>query len=717
MFSILFDWPDQLPSLPYVDPKQECCRLIRLGEYLKAEATLLALQAEKSDSELALLLAYLYLLRANPDAAKRQLIALANQALVSPIQQAWFRALQLEAQLMLQQDASALLADLSYWQAEQVVPPLCLAHSALLLSSGSKIQALELLNKLPDSDCLEAVRLQALAHKQAGNFSAAIDLLQSALVRAPHLIGLHHQYIDVLVAARNSALVIPSLRSALDLHGEDPRLLAQVTLVKLLQRHPGLALRSSLLTRTWASVQKARMDVSNLINAYEQCGNSEWLENLLPLAQIGSFEIGVMENLNMQLASIESTKTPGAIAEFRAVVEQSSVFTELRRAPADFIAKTNISSSESLTIAWISADICHHPVARFLLSFFEASKGLRQHRHILVDTQDHAGESIASHFRALPDLTVINVPGGNKDTSTRFVRDLQVDIAIDLSGWTGANFLTGFMARLAPLQINYLGYFASTGIPEMDYWLGDRALFPEPIHEWHSETIHRLSRCFIAWQPSNHFPEASIDVTSAPSGGIRFGSFNHNRKLSNATLELWGQMLESIPGSSLVLKANANSDGSTQVLLRRRMLRNGLNPERVIWLPLAPTSRDHLHQYAQIDIALDCFPNGGCTTTCEALWMGVPVITLTGRSYVSRMSTAVLHGAGLPEWCVASPQAYLDLAIAQAGELSRLRQSRHHWRRQVQTNPLGDAADLMQHLEGAFSALYQQRCAALAASR
>ena len=309
------------------------------------------------------------------------------------------------------------------------------------------------------------------------------------------------------------------------------------------------------------------------------------------------------------------------------------------------------------------------------------------------------------------------MPGGNKDTSTRFVRDLQVDIAIDLSGWTGANFLTGFMARLAPLQINYLGYFASTGIPEMDYWLGDRALFPEPIHEWHSETIHRLGRCFIAWQPSNHFSEASIDVSPAPSGGIRFGSFNHNRKLSNATLQLWGQMLESIPGSSLVLKANANSDGSTQVLLRRRMLRNGLNPERVIWLPLAPTSRDHLHQYAQIDIALDCFPNGGCTTTCEALWMGVPVITLTGRSYVSRMSTAVLHGAGLPKWCVTSPQAYLDLAIAQAGELSRLRQSRHHWRRQVQTNPLGDAADLMQHLEGAFSALYQQRCAALAASR
>jgi predicted O-linked N-acetylglucosamine transferase (SPINDLY family) len=237
------------------------------------------------------------------------------------------------------------------------------------------------------------------------------------------------------------------------------------------------------------------------------------------------------------------------------------------------------------------------------------------------------------------------------------------------------------------------------------------------MQEWHTEAIHRLARCFIAWQPSKHFPEASIDVAEAPSGGIRFGSFNHTRKFSDANLQLWGQLLESIPDSSLVLKANASGDTSTQELLRRRMLRAGLNPERVHWLPFMATSRDHLHQYAQIDIALDCFPNGGCTTTCEALWMGVPVITLTGRSYVSRMSTAVLHGAGLPEWCAASPQAYLDLAISQAGELSRLRQSRDHWRRQVQTNPLGDAADLMQHLEGAFTSLYQQRCAALAASR
>jgi len=125
----------------------------------------------------------------------------------------------------------------------------------------------------------------------------------------------------------------------------------------------------------------------------------------------------------------------------------------------------------------------------------------------------------------------------------------------------------------------------------------------------------------------------------------------------------------------------------------------------VVWLPRAEGPIEHLQQYGLVDVALDCFPNGGCTTTCEALWMGTPVITLTGSSYVSRMSTAVLHGADMGDWCASSPGRYLQLACDQAERLSWLRQNRDHWRHQLQSNPLGDAADLMAHLESAFSNL------------
>ncbi len=154
-----------------------------------------------------------------------------------------------------------------------------------------------------------------------------------------------------------------------------------------------------------------------------------------------------------------------------------------------------------------------------------------------------------------------------------------------------------------------------------------------------------------------------------------------------------------------MLKATAAGDEATLALLQRRMLRCGLDPQRVIWLPLVGPSQEHLLQYGQIDVALDCLPNGGCTTTCEALWMGVPVITLTGNTYVSRMSTAVLHGAGMPEWCATSEAHYCQIAVAQAVRLEQLRRERVTWRQRLQASPLGDAADLMHHLEQAFSFL------------
>jgi len=341
-----------------------------------------------------------------------------------------------------------------------------------------------------------------------------------------------------------------------------------------------------------------------------------------------------------------------------------------------------------------------------LLGFFAGSQGLRQHQHQLVSVFNHGDESNADLFKALPSLDVVDVSSFQDQHRVAAVRALEADVAIDLSGWTGGNFLAGFLARLAPVQVNYLGYFASSGVPEMDYWLGDDQLFPANTTEWHTEELWRLPRPFLAWQPPGALSEAHQQVTEAPTGSIRFGSFNHNRKLSDATLRLWGALLQRIPGSILVLKANATDDNATQELLRRRMLRHGVDPGRVDWLPLTNTAHEHLEQYRYLDVALDPIPNGGCTTTCEALWMGVPVITLAGATYVSRMSTAVLHGALLPEWVCPSPEAYLSLACAQAEQLQGLRSRRDHWRRQLQSSPLGNAADLMYHLEQAFSAMH-----------
>ena len=267
------------------------------------------------------------------------------------------------------------------------------------------------------------------------------------------------------------------------------------------------------------------------------------------------------------------------------------------------------------------------------------------------------------------------------------------------------NFAQAFLSGL-PVQVNYLGYFASSGIKSMDYWLGDANLFPRSHSEWASESLWRLQRPFLAWSPHRPLPEADVSVSEAPSGPIRFGSFNHNRKLSDATLRLWAELMDAVPCSRLVLKASAQSDSETQRLLRRRMLRQGLDPERVDWLALTQGPVEHMQQYSQIDIALDPIPNGGCTTTCEALWMGVPTVTLAGSSYVSRMSTAVLAGANMPEWIAQDRLRYIELASEQAARVNELRTNRDHWRTNLQHSPLGDASDLMHHLEDAFDRMH-----------
>ena len=350
-----------------------------------------------------------------------------------------------------------------------------------------------------------------------------------------------------------------------------------------------------------------------------------------------------------------------------------------------------------------SPDVTEHPVSRFLYSFFH---GLltQMFKNTVVGTSGNrpTDDWLLSDFACLDNVDAMNHPSQPVSKCVETIRSLEFDIAVDLAGWTGGNLQAGFLQRLAPVQINYLGYFASTGNGEIDYWIGDHNLFPTPLNEWHSESIHRLSRCFIAWQPTERFAEGRVSVSAPPRGSLRFGSFNHNRKLSDATLNAWGRILNRLPDSRLVLKANSASDTGTQTLLRRRMLRQGLNPEQVIWLPLAGTHEQHLAQYSEIDIALDCFPNGGCTTTCEALWMGVPVITKTGSNYVSRMSTAVLSGAGLNHLCAQSLEEYVDIAVENAENVKNLRSNRSSWRTKVQQSPLGDANDLMRHLYDSF---------------
>ena len=209
-------------------------------------------------------------------------------------------------------------------------------------------------------------------------------------------------------------------------------------------------------------------------------------------------------------------------------------------------------------------DLAPHPVSRFVYQFFAGSQqDSLIHNHLLVNTFDYGKESCKGWFEDLPNLSIVDVSAHQAEKRVAAIRALRADIAVDLSGWTSNHFLAGFMARLLPFK-SIISVILLRLVWTMDYWLGDHHLFPTPMKEWSSEKIVRLNRPFLAWKPASPLPESQVNVSIAPSGPIRFGSFNHNRKMSDQTIALWGKILQSIPNAILVLKANASEDLHTQ---------------------------------------------------------------------------------------------------------------------------------------------------------
>ena len=609
-----------------------------------------------------------------------------------------------------QDDISAIsCAPSGLWSGLEKSLLLRICKSFYLLKLGQIDNALGLVHSLNDPP-LEVYLLRAKALAFQENYSEAVNLLKSVRSRAKSNLRFWKQLVQYQIDARDGSDIRQNIAEALSYFGEHPQLLYLCTALNLFQRQPGLARRSALLQQIWSSVTSTPIVVGNQVNSYEGNGASDWIEHLLPSVTALSLQTDAQlhSNLIMQLASSESKKYKDHVNKLVSLMSSEPEFKLFRNAqPGVPIKSTKVR--DQLKIAWISGDLDYHPVSRFLLGFFASSKGALTHSHEIISTQDVGPTSLVNFFRQDCGINVLQLSGKFNASRVSAIRSREYDIAIDLSGWTGGNFVAGFLSRLAPIQVNYLGYFASTGLPTMDYWIGDHSLFPDPMSEWSAETVFRLSRPFLAWKPVAPLPEADVDISAPPSGPIRFGSFNHNRKFSDRTLKLWGMVLDCVPGSRLVLKASNPTDSDTQRLLRRRMHRQGLDPERVDWLDLTKGPIEHLHQYSQIDIALDPLPNGGCTTTCEALWMGVPTVTLAGNNYVSRMSTAVLSGAEMSDWIAQDVHEYIQLASGYAADLNQLRNKRHDWRVQLAQSPLGNPLDLMIQLEDAFSRMYANR--------
>lgn len=578
-------------------------------------------------------------------------------------------------------------------------------------------EASEKLVQIGYCDLLDSLILQAKLLFAREDLEAAEKILLDHLSTGVYRLEFCELLMEVLFRLERGDICLPVLKQSLTVHPNGSSILLEFYgQAKLLQRQPAEALRAKLLERLPKFSGKVVQSPTILSAAYDILGRSDWFEYLHPIVKAN---IDVYQNLYSNLLLHTSSHAldvypemaKGLVNYFRQHMVNLVQPFKCRLSERHF----QQSPRKNYRIGWICGDICNHPVFRFLYSWFVAvPAGSLRHQHAVVATKSFDAR-YAELLESVPGVHFIDLschrtfPGMVKE-----IRALDFDLVVDLNGWTGNNIAPAFIARLALVQVNYLAYHASSGIDEMDIWLVDQHLLPQSaqFQEWHAESLLRLPRPFLAWQPPVALPEGLARVRSFAhsfDSPIRFGCFNHSRKISSQCLQAWALLMHQIPNALLVLKAFASEDAETAELLTRRLSRAGLDLERVVFLPYTATPEDHLKQYEQMDIALDAFPNTGCTTTCEALWMGVPVITLAGQHYVTRMAAAVLAAAELEEWITTSVEQYLQRAVQQAEpkRLIWLRQNRASWRDQVQQSPLGDAASLMRTLEATFGELIE----------
>jgi protein O-GlcNAc transferase len=374
----------------------------------------------------------------------------------------------------------------------------------------------------------------------------------------------------------------------------------------------------------------------------------------------------------------------------------------LPRRLAQLSVPTGKSRSRKLRIGYVSGDFRNHPVAYFIENIIAAHD--REAVEVFCYGNATTGDATtariaeaADHWRDISSLS-------DHDAAHQITRDA-IDILIDLSGHTAGNRLTLFARKPAPIQCTWLGYVGTTGLDEIDYIIADRFVIPSQDDGLYSEQPYRLPNSYLCFTP----PNVDIAVGRLPmldSGTPTFGCFNNLLKINGAVVDLWSAVLAAVPQSRLYLKTAQLDDEAVRRGIASEFAARGIAGTRLRLAGGSPR-QELLAAYNDVDIALDPFPFGGGTTTLEALWMGVPTITLRGDGFVGRVGESVLTTLGLPELVAASPTGYLTAAVDLAGDNDRLATLRTGLRQRLVSSPLCDAPAFARDLEAGYRAMWR----------
>jgi predicted O-linked N-acetylglucosamine transferase (SPINDLY family) len=360
-----------------------------------------------------------------------------------------------------------------------------------------------------------------------------------------------------------------------------------------------------------------------------------------------------------------------------------------------------------LKIAYVSGDFRQHAVSYFIEQLF--ARHNRARVELYAYSTAAMRDAVTERLQALAEHWLV-VTGLSDEALRQRIEADGIDVLVDLSGHTAHNRLGAFARRAAPVQVHYLGYFASTGLTEMDYFIGDAVLTPPETDSHFRERVWRLPRIRASYDGRADAPEPAWQPD--PAGTVWVGSFSNLGKLTPETFALWAQVLHALPQGKLLLKTRALADAGNCRRILDTMAGHGIAPQRIELQSseVTPGWREHMAYYDRLDIVLDPVgAHGGYTTSCDALWMGVPVVTLEGDRMASRMTASILAAIGHAEWIAHSEAEYVDKVVALAGDRERRKALRSAQRECMAASPLCDAQDLASKLEEAYSEMFERQ--------
>jgi predicted O-linked N-acetylglucosamine transferase (SPINDLY family) len=536
-----------------------------------------------------------------------------------------------------------------------------------------------------------------------GRYPDAEEAVRKALALAPNLGDAWNNLGLILQAKMVSAEAEQAFEQALKFQPNDARTLSNYSVtLKFLGK----------LSQAEACLKKAISKAPDYADAYLNLGNiyldqgliAQAITSIQRVLDIAPNHMCAHDNLLFAMTYIDDF-TPAARLE--AAHQYDQLTKSLAHTP---YAQWQVGAQDQrLRVGLVSGDLRQHPVAYFLkawLAHVDPSK-IELFAYSTDGREDATTATLKPYFAHWQSLA-----GINDQAAAALIHADQLHVLLDLSGHTSGNKLSLFAWQPAPVQASWLGYWATTGVEAMDYVLVDPMGVPAAHQGQFTETIAYLPdtrMCFTA-------PEQAPELAALPAlrnGYITFGCFQNMTKVSDAVLKVWAEVMHALPEAKLRWQSKSFGDAQIVNAVKTRLQQCGIAPARVTLLGKV-TREAYLAGYAEVDMVLDSFPFTGGTTTCEALWMGVPTLTLAGDTLIARQGASMMHAAGLADWVVHTPAQYVQQALHFANGIEHLAKLRAGLRAQVQASALMDAQGFAKQMETALRTMWEAKAPALA---